>query len=79
MSVLDVLRLANDRGEIGYAYGGDDVDLVHVMTASRLGLIYYSHDASVGLGGKYAGQRRGIYKITDKGREFRDQATESQG
>lgn len=76
--LLRILMKTNDRGEIGYAWGGDNADLPLVKECEGRRLIVYSHDASVGypssdivgwLGGKTP-QRRDIYKLTERGREM---------
>lgn len=69
VAVFDLLRKANDRGEIGYVWGGDNIDLPAVRECEGRGWITYHRDASPGIGAKYYGQRRDIYLITDAGRK----------
>jgi hypothetical protein len=69
---VDVLEKANDKGEIGYAHGGDGGDWPAVQECLDQGWIKYSHDASVGgrfdiMRGPF--QRRDIYVLTALGRE----------
>jgi hypothetical protein len=68
-SPFDVLRKANDRGEIGYAYGGKNEDLPAVQECVSLGYIKWVADASPGFDAKFYGQRRDLFAITDKGRK----------
>jgi hypothetical protein len=74
-NVLDILCMANERAEIGYADGStkkaaDDWDLVR--EAIQRGFIQFVRDASVGLspieGRPY--EKRSIYKITVAGAAF---------
>lgn len=69
-TAIEVLRKANNKGEIGYAPGGDHGDLPAIQECLSLGWIRYSHDASVG--GRHSDrpyQRRDIYILTEKGRQ----------
>lgn len=71
-SALDILKYANDRGEIGFAEGGDNRDWLLVEECHYNGWIAYSHDASIGGRGDPEGrefQKRTIYRLTDAGRE----------
>lgn len=67
--LIDVLRKANERGEIGYAFGGKNEELPYVRECERRGWIAFSHDATPGIGSAYEGQKRNIYLLTTKGRK----------
>lgn len=65
----DVLKLANDKGEIGYAYGGDNLDLPAVEICLRKGWIEYGYDASIPAYERYGPQTRSIFYITELGKK----------
>lgn len=70
-SAQHLLTLVNERGEIGYAFGGAETDYRFVEECIENGWIVFSHDASVG-GGRFDDrpyQKRSIYRITEKGRQ----------
>ena len=80
-TVLDILRMANDRGEIGYAWPreGDtptkESELPLLHEAERLGYIRWKRDASVGRGSRDTWdtrpyQRRDVYELTPAGQQF---------
>lgn len=69
ITALELLGFANDKGEIGYAYGGHGEDWPAVEMAKRLDWITYGYDASqssliYGTGA----QQREVYFLTDTGR-----------
>lgn len=71
ITMVALLSLANDKGEIGYAYGEGNIDLPTVEEAEAKGFIRYAWDASRSrlLYGEKA-QQRTIYAITQAGRDF---------
>lgn len=74
-TLVATLRKANSRGHLGYAYGNGDEDLPIVHELLRRGLIVFWRDASPGpLDGQY-GQKRDLYKLTNKGQRWRAGAT----
>lgn len=68
-SARDILKFANQKGEIGYAYGGDDRHLPFVLEAKRRGWIKWGYDASQSALVHPRPQTRDVYFITSAGRE----------
>lgn len=66
--VFDVLKLANERGEIGYAWGGDNAHLPFIREAEARGWIRWAYDATPGFGSKFEGRKRDVYLLTEAGR-----------
>jgi hypothetical protein len=69
-TIYDVLRLANDKGEIGYAYGEGDKELPLIEELverdwARFGSSYYAHLHLP----RHQQQLRAVYYITAQGRE----------
>jgi len=69
---LAILRKANDRGEVGYAHGGADLDWPAVQYCLDRDWLVFKCDASIGGHGDPLGrtfQQRTIYTVTRLGRE----------
>jgi hypothetical protein len=67
---LDVVLLANEKGEVGYAWGGENQQLPAVREAEARGWITWAYDASPG--GDYPSPRerrdkRDVYRLTPAG------------
>jgi len=67
--LLVVLKKANSRGELGYAWGGGNKEWPLIDALIRQGYIVYHRDASPGWDSPQYGQKRDIYLLTEKGKE----------
>jgi hypothetical protein len=72
LTALDVLRKANERGEVGYAdpLTPDDgnTDWLALQECIDKGWLIWSYDASPDIFSKYHGQKRTVYRLTAAGR-----------
>lgn len=64
----ETLLLANDRGEIGYAYGGDNLDLPSIRTLESRGWIEWSYDLTPNPLERFP-KRNSIFVLTRSGQE----------